>query len=150
MPPTARPSAWRRSTLHERWHTRSTTSVETRQETGRTLERLVPLASPPLNMRVVVRGAARSAGSPITAFASQPRPLAAASAPPSQIVESPPVERIERSLRETMHVVAERTVRRELEKVLQPGAPQSRRLRESIQSELYDEIVLERERLGER
>jgi hypothetical protein len=143
---TARPAL----TLRDRLHTRSTHSLESRHHGSHTLERVVPLGGTPISMRVVNRSTARPLGGTIKAFATQPRPLAAASAPAPQAVASPPVERIEQSLRETMHVVAEQTVRREIERVLQPGAPQSRRLRESIQSELYDEIVLERERLGER
>jgi hypothetical protein len=49
-----------------------------------------------------------------------------------------------------MTVVAERAIQRELDRKLRPGTATSRRLRESIQSEMYDDIVFERERRGER
>jgi hypothetical protein len=83
------------------------------------------------------------------AFSAQPQPLAAPATRPAA-AESVPVERIERTLRESLSAVAERTVRRELDRTLRPGAPLNRRLRESIQSEIYDDIVFERERRGER
>jgi hypothetical protein len=82
-------------------------------------------------------------------FAAQAQPLAAT--PARAIPGDPvPVERIERTLRESMTVVAERTVQRELERTLRAGSALNRRLRESIQAEMYDDVVFERERRGER
>lgn len=86
---------------------------------------------------------------PVRAFAVQPQPLAPAPAR-AAVADPAPLERIERTLRESLTVVAERTVRRELDRTLRPGAPMTRHLRESIQSELYDDIVFERERRGDR
>ncbi|HEX7119498.1 MAG TPA: hypothetical protein VF212_11960 [Longimicrobiales bacterium] len=83
-----------------------------------------------------------------TAFAPQPRPLAAAVPATRAAPEPPVVERIEKTLRESMRVDVERTVRREVERALRIDAAVSRRLRETIRSELYDDIILERERLG--
>lgn len=86
----------------------------------------------------------------LRAFAVQPQPLATVT-PRAAVVEQPvPVERIERTLRESMTAVAERSVRREIQRTLAPGAPTSRRLREAIQSGLADDLVFERERRGER
>jgi hypothetical protein len=85
----------------------------------------------------------------VPAFSPQPQPFAAPVARPAP-AEPATIERIEKSLRESLVTVAERTVLRELDRTLRPGAPLGRRLRESIQSELYDDIVLERERRGER
>jgi hypothetical protein len=82
------------------------------------------------------------------AFTAQPQPLAPS---PSRtaVADPAPLERVERTLRESLTLMAERTVRRELDRTLRPGAPTTRHLRESIQSELYDDIVFERERRGD-
>jgi len=85
----------------------------------------------------------------LRAFAAQQQPLAAVPARTAP-VDAAPIERIERTLRESLTVVAERTVQRELARSLRTGAPTNRRLRESIQSEMYDDIVFERERRGDR
>ena len=108
-----------------------------------------PLTTTPLPLQVVHHRGIERATAATRAFAAQPQPLAppAARAP---VADAVPIERIERTLRESMTVVAERTVQRELDRTLHPGAPTSRRLRESIQSEMYDDIVFERERRGER
>jgi hypothetical protein len=86
---------------------------------------------------------------PSRAFAVQQQPLAAAPVRAAP-VDMAPIERIERTLRESLTLVAARTVERELARALRSGAPTIRRLRESIQSEMYDDIVFERERRGER
>jgi hypothetical protein len=88
---------------------------------------------------------------PPRAFAVQRQPLAVAAAKAPPLADEPPsVERIERTLRESLTVVAERTARREIQRTLAPGASLSRRLRETIQSGMADDIVFERERRGER
>ena len=98
---------------------------------------------------VIAEHVATRLATPVRAFAVQPQPLAPT--PARAAANDPaPLERIERTLRESLTVVAERTVRRELDRTLRPGAPMTRRLRESIQSELYDDIVFERERRGDR
>jgi hypothetical protein len=105
------------------------------------------LASPRFHM--VTRPVAPSpASAAVPSFTAAPQPLAAA--PRAATPAPPPVERIERTLRESMTKVVQHTVRHEVERALRPDAQLSRRLRESIQSELYDDIVFERERLGER
>lgn len=98
---------------------------------------------------VITEHVATRLATPVRAFAVQPQPLAPAPAR-AGANDPAPLERIERTLRESLTVVAERTVRRELDRTLRPGAPMTRHLRESIQSELYDDIVFERERRGER
>lgn len=104
----------------------------------------------PLRLEVAEhREESRRHATPLRAFAAQQQPLAAAPARTAP-VETAPVERIERTLRESLTVVAERTVQRELARALRTGAPTTRRLRESIQSEMYDDIVFERERRGDR
>ena len=108
-----------------------------------------PRTATPLPLQVVDHRRIERATAATRAFAAQPQPLAPPAAR-TPVADAVPIERIERTLRESMTVVAERTVQRELDRTLHPGAPTSRRLRESIQSEMYDDIVFERERRGER
>jgi len=105
-------------------------------------------AMKPLSFAVVERRERVINSVAARAFAPQPQPLASTQRP--AVPESVPVEHIEQRLRESISVVTERTVKRELERTLRPGAVMNRRLRESIQSEMYDDIVFERERRGDR
>ena len=122
--------------------------VTGRAAAGRADARREVMRTAALPMRVA--RAPVSAAAPARPFTPEARPLTMAGASTASVAEAFPVERIERTIKETMRAVVERTVRREVDRVVQPGAAQGRRLRETIQSELYDEIVLERERLGER
>jgi hypothetical protein len=110
-----------------------------------------PPDTPPAPMRLYPaprQPPAPSAPRATHTFAPSPQPLAPAlrAAAPAP----PPVEHTERSLRESMTKIVQHTVRHEVERVLRPDTQLSRRLREGIQAEMYDDIVFERERLGER
>jgi len=149
----------RTTTIHERLrqlsaatthasphHTRINTTLVRRapaQEAHRVADAMRPIPT-----TVWQRGPRAMMTAAARAFAPQPQPFAAVQRQP--VVEPVPVERIEERLRESISVVTERTVKRELERTLRSGAPMNRRLRETIQSEMYDDIVFERERRGER
>jgi len=80
---------------------------------------------------------------------SPSRANAAGATPSDTRTDTVSVQRIAETLRESMTVVAERTVRREIDRSLRPGAPIARLLRDSIQADMCDDIVFERERRGE-
>jgi hypothetical protein len=108
-------------------------------------------ASSTVSMEIVHRRRAvqTRAADTTAAFAPQPQPLAAGA--PRRADPGPPsIERIEKTLRESMTVAVDRRVRHEIERTLRPGTALGRRLRERIQSEIYDDVVFERERLGGR
>lgn len=111
-----------------------------------------PASAPPQQrLQLVARPVmARPMANAVPTFAATPQPLAGPPRVATPAPPTPPVDRIERTLRESMTKVVRHTVRHEVERVLRPDAQLSRRLRESIQSEMYDDIVFERERLGER
>ena len=83
-----------------------------------------------------------------TAFAAQPRPLVpAATARPA--VEPLALERVETRLNQSLTVTVERNVQREIDRRLREALT-GRRIRTAIQSAMYDDIIVERERLAGR
>ncbi len=104
-----------------------------------------PMPHRPLE-RAVRRVQAKSRGD---IFTPQPRPLASPPAPRAAL-ETPRIEQVEKTLRESLAVTVQRTVQHEVERKLRTEASFSRRLRERVQSDIYNDIVVERERVGGR
>ncbi|MBS1824053.1 MAG: hypothetical protein JST93_01915 [Acidobacteria bacterium] len=82
-------------------------------------------------------------------FTPQARPLAGT--PANRVTAgTPSIEHMEKTLREALTHTVERTVKQEVAQKLRSESGFSRRLSERVQSDLYNNIILERERLGGR
>jgi hypothetical protein len=82
------------------------------------------------------------------AFAPAARPTVAAGTARRAVQPAPEIERVVRELHEQLTVRLERTVREQVQQRLTSRSRFTRGLADRIQSELYHDIVFERERLG--
>lgn len=106
-------------------------------------------AAPMAVLRVPVGSRPRSAATPgPAAFASQAQPLAAATSA-RRALEPLALERVETTLYTSLTAALEGNVQRQIDRKLREALA-SRRVRSTIQSAMYDDIVVERERLGGR
>jgi hypothetical protein len=97
-----------------------------------------------------VRGHSAHAQAAVPAsFAPSERPMVAAGTRPP-VQQAPEIERVVRELHERLSVRLERTIHEQVQKRFASTSRFTRGLADRIQSELYHDIVFERERLGLR